>query len=115
LTRDARIREAVRVLEAAGEVVAVEGDTSYSEADRREARAERLEIRADRHEATAERAASVSARADAYLDHMRDAIPFGQPILVGHHSERRHRRDLERMGDALRRSVESSREVDRRT
>jgi hypothetical protein len=26
-----------------------------------------------------------------------DAIPFGQPILVGHHSEGRHRRDLKRI------------------
>lgn len=26
-----------------------------------------------------------------------DSIPFGQPILVGHHSEGRHRRDLKRI------------------
>ena len=26
-----------------------------------------------------------------------NSIPFGQPILVGHHSEKRHRRDLERI------------------
>lgn len=26
-----------------------------------------------------------------------DMIPFGQPILVGHHSQRRHERDIERM------------------
>ena len=35
-------------------------------------------------------------------------IPFGQPILVGHHSEKRHRRDIERIDGGIRRSIESS-------
>jgi len=35
-------------------------------------------------------------------------IPFGQPILVGHHSEGRHRRDLQRIDDNMRKSVEAS-------
>ena len=26
-------------------------------------------------------------------------IPLGQPILVGHHSEKRHRRDLKRIDE----------------
>jgi len=30
-----------------------------------------------------------------------DAIPAGQPILVGHHSEGRHRRDIKRMDNAM--------------
>ena len=33
-------------------------------------------------------------------------IPFGQPILVGHHSERRHRRDLARHDSAMSRGCE---------
>jgi len=33
-------------------------------------------------------------------------IPFGQPILVGHHSEGRHRRDLERIDNNMRKSIE---------
>src|SRR5262245_35957501 len=36
-------------------------------------------------------------------------IPLGQPILVGHHSERRHRRTLEKSDNAMRRGVEDSR------
>lgn len=36
-----------------------------------------------------------------------DAIPLGQPILVGHHSERRHRRDLTRADRAMRKSIEA--------
>jgi len=36
-----------------------------------------------------------------------DFIPFGQPILVGHHSEGRHRRDLNRINTNMRKSVEA--------
>src|SRR5216683_1919141 len=32
-------------------------------------------------------------------------IPFGQPILVGHHSERRHRRDLARHDRLMRKVI----------
>lgn len=35
-------------------------------------------------------------------------IPFGQPILVGHHSEGRHRRDLDRIDSNMRKSIEHS-------
>lgn len=35
-------------------------------------------------------------------------IPFGQPILVGHHSEGRHRRDLERIDNNMRKSCEAA-------
>lgn len=34
------------------------------------------------------------------------AIPPGQPVLVGHHSQRRHERDLARMDRAMRKSIE---------
>jgi 16S rRNA G1207 methylase RsmC len=34
-----------------------------------------------------------------------DGIPLGQPILVGHHSERRARRDAERIENGMRRAV----------
>jgi len=51
---------------------------------RRTARIERLRARAERH--AAEGAALV-----AQGDRMASVIPMGQPILVGHHSERRDR------------------------
>jgi len=35
-----------------------------------------------------------------------DAIPLGQPILVGHHSEKRHRRDLKRIDTNIRKGIE---------
>ncbi|HUQ15208.1 MAG TPA: DUF3560 domain-containing protein [Gemmatimonadales bacterium] len=53
--------------------------------------------RADRLEARAGRAADQAAAHRSAGAAIADAIPFGQPILVGHHSERRHRRDLQRL------------------
>ncbi len=53
--------------------------------DRRQARAERLREWADKRETRAAVALEDASR-------RADAIPFGQPILVGHHSEGRDRR-----------------------
>jgi hypothetical protein len=53
--------------------------------------------RAERLEARATRAAQVAEHHRAAAGTIADAIPLGQPILVGHHSERRHRRDLDRL------------------
>ena len=51
-----------------------------------------------RAEAAAERAAQRAAAAEAaYTDQPGRRIPLGQPILVGHRSQRRHERDLERL------------------
>ncbi|WP_394849671.1 DUF3560 domain-containing protein [Pendulispora brunnea] len=66
---------------------------------KRAVRIERLRQRADRREAEAQVA---HARAHTILD----GIPAGQPILVGHHSEKRHRRDLARADNGLRKAYE---------
>lgn len=67
--------------------------------ERRERRAARLRGWAEKRQDRA--AASFNAA------HERAAgIPMGQPILVGHHSERRHRRDLERIDSGIRRGFE---------
>jgi hypothetical protein len=42
-----------------------------------------------------------------------EMIPMGQPILVGHHSERRHRRDLERHDRNIRKAIEHGHNADR--
>jgi hypothetical protein len=42
-----------------------------------------------------------------------DMIPMGQPILVGHHSQRRHERDLGKMQTAMSKSVDLTRAADR--
>lgn len=64
------------------------------------ARRERLERKADRLEGVAQRRQS---SAFAILD----MIPPGQPILVGHHSERRHRRDLAKVDGHMRAGFEA--------
>lgn len=57
---------------------------------RREGRVERLEARAKKARSEGRARLDSSSR-------IADAIPMGQPILVGHHSEKRHRRDIERI------------------
>ncbi|SAQ01247.1 Domain of uncharacterised function (DUF3560) [Klebsiella michiganensis] len=39
------------------------------------------------------------------MDALASAIPFGQPILVGHHSERRARRDAQKIENGMKRAV----------
>jgi len=75
--------------------------TSEEYAAKLEAKRERLEERASklRREAIA---------ADKTAHRMMDIIPTGQPILVGHHSERRHRRDLARIDSNLHKAVDTA-------
>ena len=73
-------------------------------AERKEARIDRLESRAAK--AQAESTAAFKA-ADAIMQH----IPPGQPILVGHHSEKRHRRDLDKIDRNMRKSVEADKKA----
>jgi len=73
--------------------------------ERREAKAERLREWADKREAKSKAALS---QADA----MYDAIPFGQPILVGHYSEGRDRRYRDRAWNTMGRGVEHGRKAE---
>ncbi|MBR3721264.1 MAG: DUF3560 domain-containing protein, partial [Selenomonadaceae bacterium] len=43
---------------------------------------------------------------------MGDAIPMGQPILVGHHSEKSHRAYLKRMNNQYDKAMEFSGKAD---
>jgi hypothetical protein len=58
-----------------------------AKADRK---AERIGARAEKKSALAESLFEKEHR-------IADMIPFGQPVLVGHHSQRRHERDIDRM------------------
>ena len=73
-------------------------------------RRERLEAKLEKRlEWAASRRRQEAAAFDrADLSEEKSGIPFGQPILVGHHSERRHRRAIERADNAMRRSVENA-------
>lgn len=66
---------------------------------------ERAEQRAERFEDYSERRASDAERAHEAVAAIADGIPMGQPILVGHHSERHARRDAEKIENGMRRAV----------
>ncbi len=72
---------------------------------KRAARVDRMRSRAARlraeSEAAHERRRAISGR-----------IPMGQPILVGHGSEKRHRRDLKRMDALTRKSLDLAKHAD---
>lgn len=102
------INAAAEALREAGFEVAVEIDNltpgrSTEEAERE--RYERAEERADRFEEYGENAAGRSHAAWQRADQIGERFAGGQPILVGHHSERGARRDQQRMDDAMRRSI----------
>lgn len=71
-------------------------------------RRERIERRIERRREWAESRRTKAASAFRTAESMLSVIPPGQPILVGHHSERRHRRDLARIDSAMRRGCEST-------
>ena len=73
--------------------------------DRRLAKADRYREWADKREAKAEAARK-------RVDEIAGMIPFGQPILVGHHSEKKHRRDADRIHDGMVASIEHQRKAD---
>jgi len=83
------------LLELVGEI----GDEDTTLVERAEERSERFEDYSGRRLQEAE---SARRAVDAIADH----IPFGQPILVGHHSERRARKDAERIQNGMRRAVD---------
>ncbi len=74
-------------------------------------RERRLE-RAERLREWAEKRAARSSGQFKRAHDLVSGIPFGQPILVGHHSERRHRRTLERSDAAMRAGWEDSKKAD---
>jgi len=67
---------------------------------------ERRERRAERLRGWAEKRAQKSAAALRAAQNAVDGIPFGQPILVGHHSEKRHRAALDRHDARMRAGIE---------
>ena len=83
-------------IELAGEI----GDDDSSLIVRAEVRADRFDDYRDKRTNEAERAAAQARR-------VADGIPYGQPILVGHHSERHARKDAERIQNGMRKAVQA--------
>lgn len=74
------------------------GDEDKSLTERAEERAERFEEYHEKRAQDAESAREAVAR-------IADGIPMGQPILVGHHSEKHARKDAERIENGMRKAV----------
>jgi hypothetical protein len=111
-TRDMKIRQLVDAMTQAGRAVdVVAAGAPLAAAQQRSDRADRLAERADRLEARAARRQEASDAAYATVQRISDSIPLGQPILIGHYSERRHRADLARSAAALTRSVDAQRQA----
>ena len=66
---------------------------------------ERAEQRADRFTDYKENRAADAEQAHKAVSSICDGIPLGQPILVGHHSEKHARKDAERIENGMRRAV----------
>lgn len=93
-----QIDTAVKALRAAGFEVEVEiDDAPRAVTEVRADRADRLDDRYDRLTAKAQRSGAEAQSRHAAADAIGERFAGGQPILVGHHSERRARRDHERM------------------
>lgn len=82
-------------VELCGEI----GDEDKSLVDRAEERAERFGDYSDKRTDEAH-------RAHEHVKSIADNIPLGQPILVGHHSEKHARRDAEKIENGMRRAVQ---------
>lgn len=67
--------------------------------------AERAEDRAERFEDYQGKRAADANQARRAVSAISEHIPLGQPILIGHHSEKRARRDAQRIEDGMRRAV----------
>lgn len=103
------INSAAAALRAAGHTVTVEIDNTYRPAGevqadkdaRQQDRADALAAKAERRSGAAESAWAAEQRAHEALP------PGGEPIHVGHHSEGRHRRAIERSWNKLGKAVQA--------
>lgn len=74
------------------------GDEDTSLLERAEARAERFDVYSENRKRDAESAAD-------YVESITNGIPLGQPILIGHHSQRKAEKDAQRIENGMRRAI----------
>ncbi|MCP3965679.1 MAG: DUF3560 domain-containing protein, partial [Lentisphaerae bacterium] len=66
---------------------------------------DRAQIRADRFDGYSVNRSKDANSAHDFVKSITENIPFGQPILVGHHSEKRARRDAQKIENGMRKAV----------
>ena len=107
------IEQTARQLREAGFEVEVSIDTTTG--DREAAEARRAERAQERSGRLADRAEREQAKADqryAASRKIADGIPFGQPILLGHHSQARAERDARKIRSHMDASLEHQADAD---
>lgn len=67
-----------------------------------------VESRVERFSKYAENAKRSAEQASNAAHRIMDNIPLGQPILIGHHSEKHHRADAKRIDNSMRKAVSES-------
>jgi len=72
----------------------------------------KLEARRDRLLERAAKHRHISEASFQRVHRIADNIPFGQPILVGHHSERHHRADIARIDSGMRKGIDEGKYAD---
>ena len=72
---------------------------------------ERAEAKAERLDSLAIKRAGDSSSYHAAANRIAERFAYGQPILVGHHSERKARKDQERMHSAMDRAIKAQEAV----
>lgn len=69
---------------------------------------ERRQNRIDHATQQAQKKLKEAKKFNEQADQIASFIPPGQPILKGHHSEKRHRRDLDRIHSSMRKAIDSN-------
>ncbi|MDE2106884.1 MAG: DUF3560 domain-containing protein, partial [Patescibacteria group bacterium] len=67
--------------------------------------ADRAAIRSERFEDYSDKRATEAARAQEQVEALTNGIPLGQPILIGHHSEKHARKHAEKIENGMRSAV----------
>jgi Domain of unknown function (DUF3560) len=105
-----KITQAADKLRAAGHEVTVAIDATHR--DVAEAEADRAQRQEDRTDALLAKAGRKADAAEAAWDAEHKAVqalpPMGEPIKVGHHSERGHRTAIEKAHNATRRAIDAT-------
>lgn len=107
------IDRTAEILREAGFTVEVQVDAAPRAMEEAEAdRAERMDDRADALAAKAERKNAEADRRQAAASQIAQRFADGQPILVGHHSERSARRDQARIETNMRAAIQLGKEAE---
>ena len=108
-----KIDRAADALRAAGHTVSIQIDDAHRPIA--DAEADRAQRQNDRAEALGAKAARKTTAAENAWDAEQRAVealpPGGEPIKIGHHSERRHRNAVARAHDATRRAIDATDEA----